>query len=88
MVRGTADPSASPDFLLNLVALENFMRLSSLKGAPGALSCAAWQETRLRSELVTFLIWLVVRGRKAWKSICQRASPGSFDFAHKPSVIR
>jgi hypothetical protein len=42
----------------------------------------------LRSELVTFLIWLVVRGRKAWKSICQRASPGSFDFAHKPSVIR
>ena len=30
----------------------------------------------LRSELVTFLIWLVVRGRKTWKSICQRASPG------------
>jgi hypothetical protein len=29
-----------------------------------------------------------VRGRKAWKSICQRASPGSFDFAHKPSLIR
>jgi hypothetical protein len=46
------------------------------------------QIPRLRSELVTFLIWLVVRGRKAWKSICQRASPGSFDFAHKPSVIR
>jgi hypothetical protein len=29
----TADSSASPDFLLNLVALANFMRLSLLKGA-------------------------------------------------------
>src|SRR5271156_795067 len=43
MVRGTADPSASPDFLLNLVALANFMRLSLLKGAHVALSCAACQ---------------------------------------------
>jgi hypothetical protein len=58
MVRGTADPSASPDFLLNLVALANFMRLSLLKGAHVALSCAAWQEIRLRSEVVTFLISL------------------------------
>ena len=49
MVRGTADPSASPDFLLKLVALANFMRLSLLKGAHVALSCAAWQEIRVRS---------------------------------------
>jgi len=39
------------------------------------------QIPRLRSELVTFLIWLVVRGWKAWKSICQQASLGSFDSA-------
>jgi hypothetical protein len=49
MVRRTADPSASPDFLLNLVALANFMRLSLQKGAHAALSCAAWQEIRVRS---------------------------------------
>jgi len=46
----TADSSASPDFLLNLMALANFMRLSLLKGAPAALSSAAWQEIRVRSE--------------------------------------
>jgi hypothetical protein len=44
-----AGNSASPDFLLNLVALTNFMRLSLLKGAHAALSCAAWQEIRVRS---------------------------------------
>jgi hypothetical protein len=49
MVRRTADPSASPDFLWNLVALANFMRLSLLKGAHAALSYAAWQEIRVRS---------------------------------------
>jgi hypothetical protein len=42
----TADP---PDFLLNLVALADFMRLSLQKGAHAALSCAAWQEIRVRS---------------------------------------
>jgi hypothetical protein len=46
----TADSSASPDFLLNLMALANFMRLSLLKGAHAALSSAAWQEIRVRSE--------------------------------------
>src|SRR5258708_10862737 len=38
-----------------------------------------WSELqipRLRSELVTFLIWPVVCGWKARKSICQQASPG------------
>ncbi len=44
LVGGTADPSASPDFLLNFVVLANFMRLSLLKGAHAALSSAAWQE--------------------------------------------
>src|ERR1700723_3577459 len=41
---------------------------------------------RLRSELVTFLIWPVVCGWKARKSICQQASPGSFDCA--PKAVR
>jgi hypothetical protein len=37
-----------PDFLWNLVALGNFMRLSLQKGAPAASSSAAWQEIRVR----------------------------------------
>jgi hypothetical protein len=41
-------PSPSPDFLWNLVALANFMRLSLLKGARAASSSAAWQEIRVR----------------------------------------
>ena len=49
LIKRTADPSAPPDFLWNLVALANFMRLSLLKGANAALSCAAWQEIRVRS---------------------------------------
>ena len=40
-------PSPSPDFLWNLVALANFMRLSLLKGAHAASSSAAWQEIRV-----------------------------------------
>jgi hypothetical protein len=43
--------------------------------------CVAGNLGSLRSELVTFLISLVVCGRKAWRSICQQASPGSFDSA-------
>jgi hypothetical protein len=41
--------SATPDFLLVLVALANFMRLSLLKAAPVAVSSASWQEIRVRS---------------------------------------
>jgi hypothetical protein len=40
---------ATPDFLLVLVALANFMRLSLLKAAHAVLSSAAWQEIRVRS---------------------------------------
>ena len=40
---GTGPP---PDFLLNLPALANLMRLSSLKGAHVALFKGAWQEIR------------------------------------------
>jgi hypothetical protein len=54
---GTADPSASPDFLLKLVALANFMRLSLLKGAHAALSGAAWQEIRVRSGRDDNFVW-------------------------------
>ena len=35
---------APPDFLWNLVALANFMRLSLGKGAPAALCKTVWQE--------------------------------------------
>ena len=41
-------PAPNPDFLWNLVALMNFMRLSLLKGARAASSGAAWQEIRVR----------------------------------------
>jgi hypothetical protein len=52
-----------PDFLWNLVALANFMRLSLLKGARAASSSAARQEIRVRemakkcelSELIRLL---------------------------------
>jgi hypothetical protein len=37
-----------PDFLWNLAALGNFMRLSLLKGARAASPNAAWQEIRVR----------------------------------------
>jgi hypothetical protein len=40
---------ATPDFLWNLVALANFMRLSLPKGAHVVMSSAAWQEIRVRS---------------------------------------
>jgi hypothetical protein len=40
---------ATPDFLWRLVALANFMRLSSRKAAHAAMSSAAWQEIRVRS---------------------------------------
>jgi hypothetical protein len=37
----------APDFLFDLVALIDFMRLSLRKGAHAALSGAAWQEIRV-----------------------------------------
>jgi hypothetical protein len=40
---------ATPDFLLILVALPNFMRPSLRKGAYADLSSASWQEIRVRS---------------------------------------
>src|ERR1700727_2667213 len=40
---------ATPDFLSNLVALANFMRLFLRKAAHAAMSSAAWQEIRVRS---------------------------------------
>jgi hypothetical protein len=42
-----------------LVALANIVRRSLRKGAQ-ALSSAAWQEIRVRSEVVSFLISRVV----------------------------
>src|SRR5271156_3628689 len=42
--RCVAGNPGSPDFLWNLVALANFMRLSLLKVARAASSSAAWQD--------------------------------------------
>src|SRR5271156_1776454 len=42
--RSVAGNPGSPDFLWNLVALANFMRLSLLKVARAASSSAAWQD--------------------------------------------
>jgi hypothetical protein len=39
---------ATPDFLLDFVALSQFMHPSLRKGAYAALSSAAWQEIRVR----------------------------------------
>jgi hypothetical protein len=50
LMERTTGPSTTlpPDFLLNLVASVNFMRLSLGRGAHVVLSSAAWQEIRLR----------------------------------------
>jgi hypothetical protein len=45
--RRTAGPSASPDFLLVLVALAGSMRLSLMKAAHVAVASATWQEMRV-----------------------------------------
>ena len=51
----TIGRSSPPDFLWNLVALTNFMRLSLLKGARAASSSAAWQEIRVRGWIIRVL---------------------------------
>jgi hypothetical protein len=79
----TADPSASPDFLLKLVALANFMRLSLLKGAHVALSCAAWQAPHnqpSRRSLRQHLIHYVA------VNVCQPEG-ASLEFEGKLGVI-
>jgi hypothetical protein len=48
---------ATPDFLLNLVALLQSMRPSLRKGAYAALSSAAWQEIRVRSGRDDTSVW-------------------------------
>jgi hypothetical protein len=69
---------ATPDFLWTLVALADVMRLSLRERRTRGFvqSCVAGNPGTLRSGLVTFLIWPVVCGWKARKSICQQASPG------------
>src|SRR5580704_4648690 len=69
---------ATPDFLWTLVALADLMRLSFKESRTRGYvqRCVAGNPGTLRSGLVTFLIWPVVCGWKAGKSICQQASPG------------
>jgi hypothetical protein len=52
IVAGNPGP---PDFLWNLVASVNFMRLSSRKGAHAVLSSASWQEIRVGKWLKSAL---------------------------------
>ena len=55
----TAGPSTplTPNFLWNLVALADSMRLSLRKGAHVGASSAAWQEIRLRSGRDDKFVW-------------------------------
>jgi hypothetical protein len=77
---------ATPDFLLILVALANFMRLSLLKAAHAVVSSAAWQEIRVRSsrddKFVTKLT-TILHGKRviAYQQICHldRRSHGLVD---------
>ena len=48
---------ATPDFLLMLVALRNFMRLSLLKAAHAVVYRAMWQEIRVRSGRDDNFVW-------------------------------
>ena len=48
---------ATPDFLLDLVALLQFMRPSLRKGVYAALSSAAWQEIGVRSGRDDNFVW-------------------------------
>ena len=50
-------PCAPPDFLWDLVASVNFMRLSLRKGAHVVLSSAAWQEIRVRFGRDDKFVW-------------------------------
>jgi hypothetical protein len=49
--------SATPDFLLTLVASVHSMRPSLRKGAHAFLSSAAWQEIRVRSGRDDNSVW-------------------------------
>ena len=68
------------------MALVHFMRPSlTERRTRGFVQCGvAGNPGTLRSEAVN-LISLVVCGRKAPKSNCQQASPGSFDSAQDGS---
>jgi hypothetical protein len=76
-------PLRSPDFLWTLGGVDELRAPFSVESRiRGSCEChEVGNPGTLRSELVTFLIWPVVCGWKAGKSICQQASPGSFDYA-------
>ena len=56
-----AGQGSPPDFLWNLVASVNFMRLSSRKGAHAVLSSAAWQEIRVREMAKKCVVSVISR---------------------------
>jgi hypothetical protein len=79
----------SPDFLWNLVALANFMRLSLRKGAPVVLSSAAQQEIRVRSEVVTFLSgWQFFLGTPTDQSMTLSSRPERSEVESLPCLPR
>jgi hypothetical protein len=75
LVRRTADPSASPDFLFGSVARANFIRLSLRKGAHATLSCAAWQDFWVRSDEQAGLP-VELDARRAKQQVPPLRSPG------------
>jgi hypothetical protein len=57
LVERTADPSATPDFLSNFVALANFMRLSLRKGALKVMKTpSVYQLLAIEAFAVPFVI--------------------------------
>ncbi len=66
--RSEVQDAPSPDFLWNLVALANFMRLSLVKGARAASSNAAWQEIRVRG----WIIRVLTQALKPYDSVQER----------------
>jgi hypothetical protein len=48
---------ASPDFLLTLMSLTNFMRLSLMKAAHAGVGDASWQEIRVAPSFSAHVRW-------------------------------
>ena len=75
IVAGNPGP---PDFLWNLVASVNFMRLSSRKGAHAVLSNASWQEIRVPPDflwnLVASVNFMRLSSRKGAHAVLSNAS--------------
>ncbi len=72
-----AGNSGPPNFLWNLVALGNFMRLSLRKGALAASSSAAWQEIRVREMAKMCVLSVISRLLRGFFESCWPLPPSA-----------